>query len=56
MVLTGLDMRSTSRAGDDKTPSKRVGTSETAVISVHRLAPVTPRGAIEWNVALLVLQ
>jgi hypothetical protein len=25
------------------------GTSETAVISVHRLAPVSLRGAVEWK-------
>jgi hypothetical protein len=49
MAVTGHEMRSTSRAGDDKTPSKRAGTSETPVISVHRLAPVTSRGAREWK-------
>jgi hypothetical protein len=49
MVVTGLEMRSTSRAGDDETPSKRAGTSKTTVISVHRLAPLQLRGAIEWR-------
>jgi hypothetical protein len=49
MVVTRLEMRSISRAGEDRTPSKRAGTSETAVISVHRLAPVTLRDAIEWK-------
>jgi hypothetical protein len=49
MVVTGLEMRSTSRAGDDKTPGKRGGISETPLISVHRLAPVTSTGASEWE-------
>jgi hypothetical protein len=49
MFVAGLEMRSASRAGDDKTPSKRAGTSETHVISVPRLAPVPSRGAIEWK-------
>jgi hypothetical protein len=49
MVVTGLEMRSTSRAGDDETPSKKAGTSKTTVISVHRLARVPLRGAIEWK-------
>jgi hypothetical protein len=64
MVVTGVEMRSTSRAGDDRTDRVKImttsekvctvavcfaGTPETAVVSVHRLAPVTVRFAIEWK-------
>jgi hypothetical protein len=53
MAVTGLEMRSPSRARDDETPSKRAGISETAVISVHCLAPVALRPAIEWMSRIL---
>jgi hypothetical protein len=43
MFVTGLDIRSTSRAG----------TSETPVISVHRLALVTLRGVVKWKCCTL---
>jgi hypothetical protein len=68
MVVTRLEMRSTSRAGYDRTDRVTIittrekvctvtvgfaGTSETAVISVHRLALVALRGAIEWKCCTL---
>jgi hypothetical protein len=64
MVVTRFEMRSTSRAGDDRTDHLKImitsqkvctvpvglaGTPKIPVIAVHRLARATLRRAIEWN-------